>query len=262
MGRFMRMALFMFVSAHIFSSDILIQSGVSELSRGRAQQASAIFRNLLDDSSQDSLFNKALYWLVKTEISLENYDAAAGYADRFVAEYPKDSRMIEIKYHQARLLYLRGYPEKAIIALGNYSINYPESPLAASSRYWIAESLISLGQLEEAKTVLLDLLKSDPASIKHEAAKYRLNEIDFLYREQTLLELLRWSHENYLQNAEEMQRQKIEFYDALKGLRDTETRLMEDNEQNLLYLERLARARTRLLNLYEFYSNELIEAQQ
>ncbi|OQX29197.1 MAG: hypothetical protein B0D92_04990 [Spirochaeta sp. LUC14_002_19_P3] len=260
MGCFIRIALFIFVSAHIFASDILIQSGISELGSGRAQRASSIFQKVLNDRTQESLANDALYWLVKTEIHLKNYETAANYADQFITKYSSDRRMIEIQYHQARLLYLRGYPEKAIIALGNYSVTYPKSPLAASARYWIAESLISLGQLEEAKQVLQDLLKSYPASIKNEAAQHRLSEIEFLYREQSLLDLLRWSHENYLGNAEDMQRQRMEYYDALKGLSDTESQSAA--KADIDFLERLSRAKSTLLNLYEFYTNELIEAQQ
>ncbi len=257
-----RIATFLFivsvaVNGQLLANDVLLKAGIAELGNGSFDQASETFQSILKDINLAEFHADAHYWLVKTEILLENYDSAVKYAENFFAFHPHDNRIVEMKYQYARLFFFQGYPEKAVIALGRFIVDYPTSLLVPSARYWIGESLIVLGRLEEAEAVFKDLIETHPQSVKHEAARYRINEIAFHYRERTLLELLRWSHERYLEYAEDLQRQRVEYYEAVKDLNNlnSEGRQVEDK---LIYKERLLKARGKLLDMKMFYINELL----
>lgn len=261
--RFVRITIFILIassplSARLFADNTLLRTGIAELSNGKAEQASETFQAILEDISLSPFHADALYWLVKSEMLLKRYESAGKLVDDFFAFHPNDGRIPEMMYQQARLLYLRGDPEKAIIALHNFTVRHPRSPFIASTQYWIGESLMALGRLEEAERVFKDLINTFPSSVKHEAARYRISEIAFLHRERTLLELLRWTHEEYLQSAEDLQRVKIEYFDAIKASHAANAADAE-SEKKLLLLERLFKEKEVLFNLREFYSGELLD---
>jgi tetratricopeptide (TPR) repeat protein len=81
--------------------------------------------------------------------------------------------------------------------------------------FWIGESLYSLGRLEEAERVFARVLRDYPQSYKVEAASYRLSLLEFKKREEELLRLLKWSHEEFLRTVEEYQRREKAYEQAL-----------------------------------------------
>ncbi len=263
MKRFALHALFvlftiLYTGVSAFAGDSLLDTGIAELKRGGAEQASSIFQGIIQDSNLEAYHAEAYYWLVKTEILRKQYESAGKLVDDYLALYPDHTRRPEMRYHQARLLYLRGEPEKAIIALHHFILDYPRSQLVASTQYWIGESLIALGRLNEAEEIFKDLIKTFPASVKYEASQYRISEISFLQREKALLDFLRWNYEEYLSLAENLQRLRVESYNASREI--SETNAANQNRQELLeYREQLLQARERLLNLKEKYDYELME---
>ena len=116
---------------------------------------------------------------------------------------------------------------------------------------------MTLGRLEEADAVFSELLESFPAGIKREAARYRRSEISLLYRERELLDLLKWSHEEYLQDAEDFYRRESEYADAVAEYRN---KLGGDTqfEMQRLYTNRLLDSKKKLLTLQEYYVDELL----
>jgi hypothetical protein len=81
--------------------------------------------------------------------------------------------------------------------------------------FWIGESLYSLGRLEEAERVFAKVLRDYPQSYKAEAASYRLSLLEFKKREEELLRLLKWSHEEFLRTVEEYKRREKAYDQAL-----------------------------------------------
>ena len=239
-------------------NDSLLQSGISALRNGENDRASAAFRSVLIDESLAPFHPEALYWLIKIDMAQERYDEAYASVDRFLAFHPADERVGEVRYHQARLMYFQGEPEKAIIALGRFIVENPQSSLVSSAHYWIGEALVSIGRLEEADAVFSNLIDTYPYSVKREAARYRRSEISLLYRERELLDLLHWSHEEYLQNAEDFYRREKEYRNALESYRE---RFGDDNRtgQLRLYTRRLLAAKERLLDMRNDYVDELLE---
>jgi len=246
------------LSAQDYVSDTLLRQGLSELRNGRYEYAAAVFRTVLRDESLSPFHGDALYWLAKTDTASENYAEAADAADRFLVFYPADSRRDEILYLRGRILHLEGESEKAVIALGDFIDENGESEFVPSAYYWIGESLIALGRLEEADAVLEQLLSAYPTSVKREAARFRRSEIALLYRERELLDLLKWSHEEYLQDAEEFYRRENEYRDAIASYRE---QLGDGTREDLLrlYRDRILDAKEQVIRLRRSYIDDLLE---
>ena len=237
--------------------DALLRRGLESLRAGDYGKAAEDFRGVIADESLLPFHAEAHYWLVKTDIALEDYPAAAETADRFLIFFAGDEREEEILYQRARLLFLEGEPGKAIVALNAFIESHGDSPFASSALYWIGESLVVLGRLEEADAVFSELLDNHPASVKREAARYRRSEIALLFRERELLDLLKWSHEEYLRDAEDFYRRESEYKTAIASYRE---RIGDGSEAELRssYRARLLDAKERLLILQKYYVDQLL----
>ncbi len=260
--RLVRISILFLLSLQLLSAQDLITDevlikGLAELKGGNIENAASTFRAVLADASMKPFHPDALYWLVKTDIALRQYDEASRAADSYLTEFRSHEYFEEIQYQRARLLYLEDEPDQAIIALGNFISEYTDSVFISSAYYWIGESLVTLGRLEEADAVFSELLESFPAGIKREAARYRRSEISLLYRERELLDLLKWSHEEYLQDAEDFYRRESEYADAVAEYRN---KLGGDTqfEMQRLYTNRLLDSKKKLLTLQEYYVDELL----
>ena len=99
--------------------------------------------------------------------------------------------------------------EPAIQVLYSYINKYPEDVYISNAFFWIGESLYSLGRFDEAEKVFQHIVNKFPASFKVEGARFRLQLIQFKFREEELVKLLKISHEEYLDTVEEfIQREK------------------------------------------------------
>ena len=232
----------------------LLSSGIDALQSGSYQTASGVFQSVLADPLSPD-HSEALYWLIKTDIVLERYDEASAWTNQFIANYSSSERLGEVIYHRARLMYLQDQPNKAIAAMGEFIDEYSDSTFIPSAHYWIGESLTALGRLDEAHAVFAGLIERFPASSKREAARFRMSEISLLYREKELLDLLRWSHEEHLRDAEDFYRREKEYIDALAV---NQNQFSEQGETHL-YTERLLEAKARLLDMRSDYLNKLME---
>ncbi|RKX81339.1 MAG: hypothetical protein DRP60_00910 [Spirochaetes bacterium] len=238
------------LSAQETAGDIALNQGLDDMRNGRIDSAASIFRDIIGDSSLKSYFPEALYWLIKSDIALENYNEASRAVDGFLSNYQKHPYFEEITYHRGRLLFLEKNPDSAIAALGDFVELYPDSDFRSSAFYWIGESLMALGRLEEADAVFSELLSQYPSSIKREAARYRRSEISLLYRERELLDLLKWSHEEYLRDSEDFYRREAEYKGQIASFRSSQS----DNNHS----KRLLMEKAQLLDIKSFYINELM----
>jgi tetratricopeptide (TPR) repeat protein len=246
-----------FLQAQENDGETLYNRGLEYLKNGSPEAAAQVFRNIMNDSSLVKIYPETLYWLVKTDILLENYDEAGRAADGFLSNFKTNDYREELIYQRGRLYFLDNNPDEALRFLGSFITEYPESPFVSSAYYWIGESLVSLGRLEEADAVFSQLLSSYPESVKREAARYRRSEISLLYRERELLDLLRWSHEEYLQDSEDFYRRENSYKEEIAEYRKAISE-MEENEKDLLESEHLLHIREQLLSLREYYINELL----
>jgi TolA-binding protein len=194
----------------------------SELNRGLALfkqnefgQAIVFFEGLVDESRGSVIEAEAAFWLAKSYMAARDLDNAAASMEYFLANFPDHPLFPEAYYQKGRLLYLQGEFENAILVFEDYIKSYPDQEFIPNAYYWIGEALYALGALDDAASVFNRVVASYPQSFKVEAARYRLALIDFKKRENELMKLLKWSHEETLKTIEEFQRREKAYEQAI-----------------------------------------------
>jgi len=75
--------------------------------------------------------------------------------------------------------------------------------------------MYALGRLDEARRAFVAIISKFPTSVKIEAATYRRDLIDLEFREEELLRLLTWSHEESLRTVEDFRRKERSYEQAI-----------------------------------------------
>ena len=193
----------------------LIEDGIRLFKRELYTQAILQFRNVVLDKSYSASHADAYYWIVQSYIALNKLDEASRNLEYYLANYPDHVYYPDSYYQKGRILYLQQDYESSIEVLQSFLDGYPDSTYVPNAYYWIGESLYSLGYLDEALAVHTKIVQEFPTSYKVEAARYRISLIGFKKREQELLKLLKWSHEESLKTVEEFQRREKTYEQAL-----------------------------------------------
>lgn len=192
-----------------------LSQGLLLFRQERFQEAAQRFRAVILDAQAGSARAEAYYWAARSYAALNDLQEAERHLEHFLASYPSHALYPDALYQKGRLLYLQGDPESAIRVLATYVDSYPDAELVSSGYFWIAESLYSLGHIDEAARVYGRIVDQYPKSVKVEAARYRISLIDFKQREDQLLELLQWSHQEALKAVEEFQRREKAYEQAI-----------------------------------------------
>jgi len=150
-----------------------------------------------------------------TNIAKGDQVAAEKVMETFLMLFPSHSRLPEILYQQGRVAYLQQKYDKSLQVFQVYINSYPKGEFYPASVFWSAESLYAIGRLQEAEKLFRTIEERFPDSPKAEAARYRISLIRFKYREEELLTLLKWSHEESLKVLEEFQRREKAYEQAL-----------------------------------------------
>ncbi len=193
----------------------ILQEGIERFGQGDFRQATLLFRELLLDPEYERYHGDAYFWIAKSALGLDQLDEASRNLEFYLANYPSHPNYIEAVYQRGRVVYLEGDYENAIQLFRDFVEQYPESPYVANALYWSGESLFALGQYDAARELFGRVIREHPTSFRVEAARYRLSLIDLSRREEELLKLLRWSHEEYLQALEEFERQERSMDEAV-----------------------------------------------
>jgi TolA-binding protein len=193
----------------------ILEQGVERFSQGDYRQAMLLFRELLLDPEYDRYQGDAYFWIAKSALGLSQLEEASRNLEFFLANYPGHPNYEEGRYQRGRLLFLQGDHEAAIQVFSAFVEEFPASAYVANAIYWSGESLFALGRFDEAQSLFARVIQEFPRSHRVEAARYRLSLIDLTKRENELLKLLRWSHEEYLQALEEFERQERSLDEAV-----------------------------------------------
>ncbi|OQY33672.1 MAG: hypothetical protein B6241_07135 [Spirochaetaceae bacterium 4572_59] len=217
--------------------------GLDLFKEARYDQASRLFKTVLFDIGSTSLHGNAAYWLSRTYLEMEHYPAAMEIMEEFLLNFPGNKFNLDGQYYKGRLLYLEAEYDKAIHYFSSFiTAELEHNPYITNSLFWIGESLYSLGRFEEAEEIYRKILDDFPTSIKVEASNYKISLIEYKYREEELLKLLQWSHEEFLKSSSEYEKKEKEFNQALKVYQDklkelTTTREIYENRLNLLSIK-------------------------
>ena len=111
----------------LFADNDDLLTGLDAYSRGNWTAATESFERVLITAEPNDR-TEALYWLVMSEASAQNYERALAYADAFLKAAPKDERAAEVSYQKGRLLHLSGEYEQSSHTLYQFIKNYPKHP--------------------------------------------------------------------------------------------------------------------------------------
>jgi tetratricopeptide (TPR) repeat protein len=186
-----------------------INAGNRYLAAQDYQRAVSSFQRVLLDSTAQAFHGKAILGLGKVFLATGNLSEASSFLDNYVENYLDDSEYEDGLYQQARLYIFKGEYENALIALNGFLNSYPQTRYASNALFWAGESAFRLGYLDEATTLFNRVIQGYPRSTKIEAIQYRLSLIDLQRREEDLIKLLRWSHEENMFNLTSSSDEKI-----------------------------------------------------
>lgn len=249
------------------SGETLLRSGIDAFGATNYDEAIRTFRDIILDSDHTGYQDEAYFWIAKSFIALGQHDDAEKNLEFFIAEFPESPYFAEALYQRGRLLFLRNQYDAAILALEDHIDQYPDSPFVANSYFWIGEALYGLGQFDRARQVFSIVVDQYPASFKVEAARYRISLIDLKEREEELLKLIKWSHEEYLQALEDFQRRERSYEQAIATYRrrvseltssdkdrtiaDLKARVVELETESASYREQAEKLKSQLDRLLE-----------
>jgi tetratricopeptide (TPR) repeat protein len=201
------------------TGESLLRRGITRFGEAGYDESIRLFRDIILDSNLSGYHDEAYFWIAKSYIALGHFDDAEKNLDFFIAEFPDSPFYDESLYQRGRLMLLQGEYESSILALAEHIDRFPDSDFVANSYFWIGEALYTLGRFDEARDTFSVVIETYPASFKVEAARYRISLIDLKEREEELLRLIKWSHEEYLAALEEFQRRERSYEQAIAAYR-------------------------------------------
>jgi len=192
-----------------------LQAGLQAFKLEQYREAVRSFQAVIANPAAAAYAPDAYFWGAKAYLALGLLPDADRFLEYFLAQYGQHPFAAEARYQKSRLLFLEMDYENAIQASQEFIARHPRSDFVPNAYYWIGESLYKLGQLDEAGRVFEKVLQDYPQSFKVEAARYQLALIEFKQREDELLRLLKWSHEEYLRTVGEFQRREKAYEQAI-----------------------------------------------
>ncbi len=196
--------------------DILLKEGIEAFQQADYQVAMYRFREILANPQERNFHGDAYFWIARTYMALSRLEEASKHLEYFLDKYPDNPYIMEGMYEKGRLLFLQRQFSECIEHLDRFLKKYPDSPYGANAYYWIGEAAFSLGRLKEAEKIFHFVVTQFPASFRVEAARYRLDIIKLKYREEELMKLLQWSHEEHLKALEEFQKREAVYLETIK----------------------------------------------
>jgi tetratricopeptide (TPR) repeat protein len=196
-----------------------LQAGLAAFKQERYQQAAQSFRQVTALGDDLPAAADAYFWAARSYMAMGQLGEAGRVLDHFLSRYPHHPLFAEGQYQKTRLPFLAKDYEGTIRASEEFIRANPGSPFLPNAYFWAGESLYSLGRLDEAERIFAKVVTDYPQSFKVEAARYRLSLIEFKRREEQLLRLLKWSHEDFLKTVEEFRRRQAAYEQELAAYR-------------------------------------------
>lgn len=226
----------------------LLDRGIALYGESRWREAVIELRRAGAEALDEKGRADALYWTGLAELSAGEYEAALADMEELERIFPGYSG--ETLYHKGRVLYYLGRYDEAVILLREYA-DREEGVKKAAALYWMGECLFSLGRLDQARDLFTMITVQYPQSAKYEASAYRLALINQKKRESELLELLKWSHEESLNTAEDFRRRERSYDQALIAYQKRLAEMMKEDPASPGgdYRSELAAAQARIAEL-------------
>lgn len=187
------------------------QNGAQLYGLTRWNEAAVEFRRAQEIAVNPNDWSQALYWVILSELANSDYGSALRDMEELERAAPSSTYTRDMIYHRARVYYLQGFFEDALLLFNRFCGLIGDSDRVSADRraasyFWMGECLYSMGQYDEAEKFYAWVVARYPQSPKVEASAYRLDLITQKKIEAELLRLLQLSHEESLRTSEEHQR--------------------------------------------------------
>ena len=233
----------------VFSNEentVLFEKGKTYYSNGKYLEALYFFNELLDQS-ESNLAGDAYFWSAKSYLAAGEIENAEKNLEIFLLNYPRNLNYNEGFYYKGRILFLQKEYDKSIELFNRFIRSNPFSPFTSNAYYWIGECLYNTGNFTQAQAIYEKIIRDYPASFKLEAAQYKISLLDYRFREEELLRLIRWSHEESMRTIEDYRNREKNYLQTIKAY---QKRIIEmeggDSEASQDTLKRLNEAALQL----------------
>lgn len=208
----------------------------------QSEWASAKFILRKAVSYKENVNPDTYYMLISSEINDNDYKQALEHCDTYLSKFPNSVYYNRISYLKGKTLYNSGEYEQAIIVLSDFCHQTEDMDLYASALFYIGESLYASYTYDEALSIFQQVVQDFPECDKVPAAKFRIETILQLGREEKLLYLLKQTGEEYLNAKEEYEKQLRSYNvdsmnNARQKLNESQVR-NEELERQVAELER------------------------
>lgn len=209
------LVLVMMVPFVVSGQNQVLREGLISFQNSDFETAILRFREVLLEEPDDDTAATAYFWLAKAAMATDRLAEAERNLEHYLHNFPEHRFAIEARYQQGRLLFMQSDYEGALQAFDRFVRRHEDSPFVANAVYWGGEALFNLGRLDQARQLFDRVIREFPTSFRVEAARYRGAVIDLTFREQELLQLLRWSHEENLRSLDEFRRRERALQEAI-----------------------------------------------
>ncbi|MCL2410573.1 MAG: hypothetical protein FWC97_02915 [Treponema sp.] len=187
------------------------QNGTQLFRISRWSEAAIEFRRAQELSRNLNDWAASLYWVILSELAATDFGSALRDMDQLEIHAPNSPYARDMIYHRARVYFILGFFEDAIVLFNRYLASTSDSdPVTANRRaaafFWIGESLFAMRQWDEAERFYAWVVARHLQSPKREASVYRLDLIKQRRIEAELLALLQLTHEEMLRTSEAYRR--------------------------------------------------------
>jgi TolA-binding protein len=148
-----------------------------------------------------------------------------------IIKNPGTEESINALYQKGRIFFIKEDYEKSVEYMHSFLEKSGENKLNGNAYFWIAESLFFLGHKEESLVIYKKVIKEYPESYKFEASNYRVELIKLGKREEELMKLLKWSHEESLKERELFIKKEKEYKQAILSYQK-KLAILSDNDIN------------------------------
>lgn len=171
------------------------------------------------------------YWTGQSYMALRSYSKAENTFNNLIENYPGTEESINALYQKGRIFFIKEDYEKSIEYMHSFLEKSGENNLNGNAYFWIGESLFFLGHKAESLVLYNKVIKEYPESYKFEASNYRAQLIKLGKREEELMKLLKWSHEESLKERELFIKKEKEYKQAILSYQK-KLSILSDNDIN------------------------------
>lgn len=187
-----------------FADRLRYQRARSAYQRGESKRALRLFREFVRTASTSSLLSGAYYHLGLLHADQDQYSEAKNYLSQLVEQYPESEYYPEGSLRLAEIYLEQENYEDALSAYRT-AAEHERTPdnLRAQARYGQSKALVQLGRIDEAETLLSQIIESELQGPLQHAARLGLGRV----REQ----------QDRPSDARDLYRQVIESADSETG---------------------------------------------